>query len=199
MHGHRFAPQVRVGIQLLFQKCRTANDDVQFTVNFFPLPKRRFCTSDDRTRPRAVNAPMLDAVYIMSTQTLFARVSFYPLITQMIRADQLMVVGGVEDAAGLSALPPPLVRLKEDAGRQLIVEIVEMDNIWSKIIQHQPQLLPGLGGINSLERICKLRQPASAVEIHAAGVGPHPVAHTAALVLHPEILHLVAHLFQLLP
>ena len=79
----------------------------------------------------------------MSTQTLFARVSFYPLITQMIRADQLMVVGGVEDAAGLSALPPPLVRLKEDAGRQLIVEIVEMDNIRSKIIQHQPQLLPG--------------------------------------------------------
>ena len=35
VQGHRFAPQVRVGIQLLFQKCRTADDDVQFTVNFF--------------------------------------------------------------------------------------------------------------------------------------------------------------------
>lgn len=116
----------------------------------------------------------------------------------MIRADQLVVVGGVEDAAGVSALLPPFVRLEDDAGRQLIVEIVEMDNIWSKIVQHQPQFLPGLGRINGLERVCKLRQLAAAVEIHAAGVGIHPVAHTASLMLHPEILHLMAHPFQLL-
>ena len=73
-----------------------------------------------------------------------------------------------------------------------------MDNIRSKIIQHQPQFLPGLGRVDSLERVCKLRQLAAAVEIHAAGIGIHPVAHTAALMLHPEILHLMAHPFQLL-
>ena len=36
------------------------------------------------------------------------------------------------------------------------------------------------------------------MEIHAAGIGIHPVAHTASLMLHPEILHLMAHPFQLL-
>ena len=36
--------------------------------------------------------------------------------------------------------------------------------------KHQPQLLPGLGRINGLERVCKLRQLAAAVEIHA-GLG----------------------------
>ena len=144
-----------------------------------------------------MDALVPDAGGRLPAEAVFADLTIHPA-AHMVRADQLVVVGSVEDAAGLSALPPPLVRLKEDAGRQLIVEIVEVDNIRSKIIQHQPQLLPGLGGINGLERVCKLRQPASAVEIHAAGVGPHPVAHTAALVLHPEILHLVAHLFQLL-
>lgn len=100
-----------------------------------------------------MNAPMLDAVYIMSAQTLFARMPFNALIAQMIRADKLMVVGSIKDTAGVSALLPPFVRLKEDTGRQLIVEIVEMDNIRSKIVQHQPQFLPRLGRVDSLERV----------------------------------------------
>lgn len=197
MHRHRFLPQDGVRVQLFLHELRAADDGVQPFVDLFPPPERRLRKADGALGRRAVDALIPDAGRELPAEAVLTDLSVHPT-AHMIRADQLVVVGRVEDAAGVSDLLPPFVCLKEDAGRQLIVEIVEMDNIRSKIIQHQPQLLPGLGRINGLERVCKLRQLAAAVEIHAAGVGIHPVAHTPALMLHPEILHLMAHPFQLL-
>lgn len=74
-----------------------------------------------------------------------------------------------------------------------------MADIRFEVVQNLPQLHPCLFAVNRLDRVGQFTQFRSAVEIHVARVSIDPVANTAALMLHTEVLNLVAVLFQCFP
>ena len=102
------------------------------------------------------------------------------------------------DLTVLSSLFPPLDDFRGGLRGQLVVEIVQVADIRLEVIQHQPQLLPGLAAVNGLDRVSQLRQLAAAVEIHIGRISIDPVANTAAFMVHTEELDLVTVLFQCL-
>ena len=117
----------------------------------------------------------------------------------MIRTNQLVVMCREDDLTILSSLLTPLDDFQDDRRGQLVVEVVQMADIRLEIIQHQPQLLPGLAAVNGLDWVCQLAQLTSTVKIHIRCISIDPVANTAAFVLHSEVLNLVSVLLQCLP
>ena len=126
----------------------------------------------------------------MPAQTFFAVFPGIGVVAHMVGAHQLKVVGSIDHPAGM-ALLPPFCDFQQNGGGQLVIEVVEVAHVRLKILQHQPQLPPGLGGINGLDGIGQLGKLRSPAKIHVGGVGVHSVSHTAALMLHAEILNLV--------
>ena len=189
--GNGFGGQHRVGIQLRLHKFGTAQDGVDVFIHPVSVPNPGLQHANETFGPGAVNAPALETILKMSAQAFFTVLPGYGISALMVRANQLIVVGGIDHPAGMPFLLP-ISQLQKDAGCQLEVEVVQMANIRLKILQHLPQLFAGIGGINGLygvKKLCKLR---AAVKVHVLGIGIDTVAYTAAGVLHAEILDLMA-------
>ena len=161
-------------------------------INTHPFPEPALQRADDTLCKRTVDAAAFGAVPKVSPQALFADGVGIGVLHHVVGADQLTVMGGVEDFTFVPGLTLPLSDFQDDTGGQLVVEIIQVAYVWLKILQNQADLFPGFGGIDGLDGVKKLRRQGAAVEVHITGIGIHPVAHDPALVLHAEILNLMA-------
>ena len=110
----------------------------------------------------------------------------------MIGTHQLIIVGRVQNSTLTAAFALPFADFQDHAGGQLVVKIIQMAHIRLKIIQNQPDLLPGFGRINGFQGVGQLGQFGTSVKIHVGGIDIHPVAHHTAFMLHAEVLDLMA-------
>ena len=115
------------------------------------------------------------------------------VIEHVIWAHQLEVVGGEDDATFTAGFLAPLDNLQDDGRRQLVVEVVQVADMGLEVLQHCPHLAACFNRIDGPYGIGELVQFGGAVKIHVRCVGTDPVANAAAIVLHAEELHLVAH------
>jgi hypothetical protein len=97
-----------------------------------------------------VNASAFGAVQIMAAEAFGAQLVRDGVFHHMVGTDQLTVVGRIDDPAPVSALPLPFPDLQDDAGRQLVIEIIQMTHIRLEIIQNFSQLNTSFLGIDGL-------------------------------------------------
>ena len=176
-----------------------ADHRVDVLVSSFQFPELRFHRANNRLCRRTVDALALGAVHEATVETLLTVLMGYRIVQHMVRTDELVVMCRENGLALMPSLFPPLDDLQDDRRGQLVVEIVQMANIRLEVIQHQPQLLPGLAAVNGLDRVGQLAQLASTVKIHIRCISIDPVANTATFMVHTEELDLVTVLFQCLP
>ena len=103
-----------------------------------------------------------------------------------------------DDLAISSGLLAPLHDFQDDGRSQLVVEVVQVTDIWLEVVQNFSQLHPCFLAINRFDGVGQLTQFATAVEIHIRCISIDTVAHAAAFVFHTEVLNLVSMLLQCL-
>ena len=74
----------------------------------------------------------------------------------MIRANQVVVMRGENNPAGMQCFRPPLDSLKNNGRGELICEVIEMNHVRLEVLKYFTNLLTCFRGINSLDRIRKL-------------------------------------------
>ena len=160
------------------------------------IPIGCLAEAQEASKRRAVNALALHAVQKMTADALFADLALTGVEQLVIGTDQLEIVGGEHDAAGISRLPLPLDDLHDHGGGQLVIEVVQMDDLRLKIVQHQAELLSGLCGVDRLQGVADLGHSLRGVKIHRGGIGVDRVPHASLGVFHAEILNVMPDALQ---
>ena len=114
------------------------------------------------------------------------------LMTHMIGTNQLIVVCRIKNLAGMPSFFLPLADLKDDAGGELIIEVVEMAYIGLEIIQDHPDFFSGFKGINRFDGVKEFGKFGAGMKIHVGGIGIDTVADNASFMLHAEVLDFMA-------
>ena len=158
MERHRPPDEVRVGVEFLFHKAGATDDRVDFAIGLFPAPVARLLGADERFCPRPVNALALGAVEIMPADALLAHLARRRIHQHMVGADELIVVRRVDDPHGVPRLLLPAPCLNDNGRRELIVEVVEVDDIRPEIVEDEPQFPSRLARVNGFQRVEQFRE-----------------------------------------
>ena len=196
MQDYCFPCKNRIRIHLRLQEPAAADDCIYISIYSAAVPEEGLRRTDSRLCQTAMDTSAAETVLEMTAQTFLTILMSIRIIQHMVGTDKLIVMGSVYNPALPAAFSPPFRNLQDHGRRQLIVEIIDMTYIRPEIIQHQPQLLPCLGGIDRFDRIGQLGQHRSLMKIHVAGIYVHPVSHTSALVLHSKLLYFMPLLLQ---
>ena len=180
----------RIAVHFCFQKFGTTDYRINVLINAIQLPKFSFHCSDYTLRCTFMDTFSLGAVQEMPSKAFLTVFTCIRVIAHMVWTYQLVVMCR-ENNPTFVALSAPFLNFKDDAGCQLVIKIVEMQNLRLEILQHQTQLLPRFRRINRLNRISQFGQLASTVKIHIRCISVHRIPYAAPLMLHPEILNFV--------
>ena len=196
MHCHSLRCKQRIAVHLALHELRAADHGVNILVGTLPLPELGFHHADGRFRRGAVDALAFHAVHEMTAEALLTVLVGVRIVQHVVRADQLVVMCREDDLAVSSGLLAPLHDFQDDGRSQLVVKIVQVTDIRLEVIQNFSQLHPCFLAVDGLDRVGQLAQFAAAVEVHIRCVSIDTVAHTAAFMLHTEVLNLMAVLLQ---
>ena len=162
------------------------------------LPEFGFHHADGRLRSGTVDALAFHAVYEMTAEALLTVLVRVRIVQHVVRADQLVVMCRKDDLTLSSGFLAPLHDFQNDRRCQLVVKIVQVTDIRLEVVQNFSQLHPCFLAVDSLDRVSQLAQFAAAVEVHIRCISIDPVTHTAAFMLHTEVLNFVSVLLQCL-
>ena len=143
-----------------------------------------------------MDALAFHAVHEMATEALLTVLVGVRIVQHVVRANQLVIMCREDDFTITSGLLTPLHDFQNDGRCQLVVEVVQVTDIWPEVVQNFSQLHPCFLAVDGLDRVSQLAKFAPAVEIHIGCISIDPVAHAAAFVLHTEVLNLVSVLLQ---
>ena len=132
----------------------------------------------------------------MAAEAFFTVLVGVRIVQHVVRANQLVVMCREDDLAISSGFLAPLHDFQDDGRCQLVVEVVQVTDIRFEVVQNFSQLHPCFLAVDGLDRVGQLAQFAATVEVHIRCISIDPVAHTAAFVLHTEVLNLVSVLLQ---
>ena len=108
------------------------------------VPDLRFHHTDGGFGGGAVDAFACQTICEMSADALLASLPRVRVHQHVVRADELIIVRSENNSAGSPGLLLPLLDLKNDGGRELIIEVIEMAHIRRKVIENEADLLSGL-------------------------------------------------------
>lgn len=93
------------------------------------------------------------AVQEMTAEAFLAVLTCVWVVAHMVRTYQLVIMRGENNATLMACLLTPFDNFQNDAGGQLIVEVIDVTHIRLEIVQHKTQLFPCLGRVDRLDWI----------------------------------------------
>jgi hypothetical protein len=106
----------------------------------------------------------------------------------MIRTNQLIIVRCIDDPDRMMTFPLPFPDFENDGRCELIIEVIEMTDVWSEILEDKTNPAPCLRRINYTDGISDFGESAAGMEFHVPCIDSRRVPYAATLMFHSEIL-----------
>ena len=183
---HRLAPEAGDGEELLLQKCTGADEAVDLVIDVIALVKGALHGTDEAFGQRTVDAALFHA----GPLAFFAHAGFAELFGvelhhHVVGAEHLHIVHRLHH--GHPAFRPGA----DDRGRQLEIDVVEMDEVRLELPDDLLQLPFCLKRVEDAEGVEQLFRP-GVVEVHIGGGEVQGIADGVFFVVHAKIFDLVA-------
>lgn len=139
MHRHRLSVQIRIRLQNFFQEMARADHRIEHPIRMVMLIDLRFHASQEALHAGIVDTLVFRAVPLLLSQAFLAQLAGRSL-HQMVWTDELRIMRRVYDpnrSAGLFLIFTDRI---ENGWCQLEIEIIDMNHVRLKVVQHFPDL-----------------------------------------------------------